>query len=100
MSNSILHLAHSNHAPVGLADISADDQYCDYPIGRGRRNDSLEALRYIVQTTQDLVEAIQNQWPPDRKQTRDLQAKLSFGVMAIARVRGGALRRLAESAST
>lgn len=100
MSTSIEHLAHSNHAPVNLAELSADDQYCELIPGRVRRHDSLEAVRYLVLTTQDLVEAIQNQWPCDRPQPPDLQAKLSFGVMAVARVRNGDLRRLAESAQS
>lgn len=100
MSNSIMHLANSNHAPVGLSDISADDQYCDYPTGRGRRYDSLESLRYIVQTTQDLVDAIKNHNFSGGPRPDDLILKVSFAEMAIARVRGGAMRKLAEKAQT
>lgn len=96
---SIEHLQHSNHVPINLSEITADDQYCDVS-GRGVRHPGLEALRYLVLTTQDLVEAIQNQWPCDRPQPPDLQAKLSFGVLAIARVRNGDLRRMAENAQS
>lgn len=94
---SIEHLQHSNHAPINLSEISADDQYCDRDPMRGARHPGLESLRHLVLTTQDLVEAIQNQWPHDRPMPPDLQAKLSFGVHAIARVRNGDMRRLAEN---
>lgn len=95
---SIEHLQHSNHVPINLAEVLDDEHYCAINPGRGARLPILEPLRYLVLTTQELVEAIQNQWPCDRPIPPDLQAKLSFGVMAVARVRSGELRRLAESA--
>lgn len=74
--------------------------FCHYPPGRDDRTESLDAIRYTVLTMQDLVEAIQNQWPPDRPQPQDLQDKLSFAVFAIQRVRNGKLRRMAEGERT
>lgn len=73
--------------------------FCHYPPGRDDRTESLEAIRYTVLTMQDLVEAIQNQWPLDRPMPQDLQDKLSFAVFAIERVRNGKLRRMAEAQS-
>ena len=69
--------------------------FCHYPYGRDDRTESLEAIRYTVLTMQDLVEAIQNQWPLDRPMPQDLQDKLLFSVYAIKRVRNGKLRRMA-----
>lgn len=73
-------------------------QYCEIPPGRGVRNESLEALRYAVLTMQDLIEGIQNKWPTDRPLPPDLAAKLKFGAFAVAHLRSGAIRKLAESA--
>ena len=97
---SIEHLTHSNYTPINLGEMKEDEKYYGLLGRRGMRQPSLEAVRYLVLTTQDLVKAIQNQWPCDRPQPPDLQAKLSFGVLAIARVRNGDLRRLAESAKS
>ena len=92
--------AHQYLQPFGHSEIErrGDGPFCAYPPSRGSRNESLEAVRYLTLTMQDLIEEIQEKWPLDRPQPVDLQDKLTFGAFAVARVRNGALRRLAENA--
>lgn len=65
---------------------------------RGSRQPDLESVRYLTTTLQDILDAIQTDWPPDRPQSQKLQERLGFGEFALTRVRNGALRRMAESA--
>lgn len=100
MTISLITSPNTDPQPLGSGDIErrGDGEFCPYPPGRSARHESLEALRYTVETMKDLIECIQNKWPPDRPQPPDLQAKLSFGAYAITRVRNGTIRRLAEAA--
>ena len=92
--------AHLHPQPLGHTEIErrGDAPFCIWPpTERGIRNESLEAVRYLTETMQDLIKTIQDKWPPDRPQPADLQSHLSFGAFAIIRVRNGALRRMAEN---
>lgn len=62
---------------------------------RGSRQHSLEAVRYLTLTLQDILAAIQND---PRPQTQEVQDAVSFGDFALRRLRNGTLRRLAENA--
>lgn len=93
--------ARANQYPqtLGFSEIErrGDAPFCIFPPVRGSRNEALESVRYLTLTMQDLIKTIQDKWPPDRPQPKDLQSHLSFGTFAIARVRNGALRRMAEN---
>lgn len=97
---TIIQRAHQHPQPFGLSEVErrGDGPFCVWPPVRGSRNESLEALRYLTLTMQDLIKVIQDKWPPDRPQPVELQDHLTFGAFALKRVRNGALRRMAESA--
>lgn len=86
--------------PFGYSEIErrGDGPFCTLQPGRGSRQQSLEAVRYATLTLQDIIAAIQSDWPLDRPQSQKVQDAISFGAFAIARLRNGELRRLAESA--
>lgn len=104
--NKSIELAHLHPQPFGYSEIErrgpdqsafgGADRRTPHP-DRGSRNESLEAVRYLTITLQDILEAIQTDWPTDRPQTQKLQERLGFGAFAVTRVRNGALRRMAES---
>lgn len=96
-------LAHQYPQPLGFSEIERrDPARADFDgvnrrtprPDRGSRNESLEAVRYLTLTLQDILVAIQND---SRPQTQAVQDAVSFGAFAITRVRNGALRRMAES---
>ena len=66
---------------------------------RGRRQPGLEAVRYLMLTLHDIIDAIQTDGPIDRPQSQKLPERLGFGEFALARLRNGALRRMAEESS-
>lgn len=105
--NKIIERAHQHPQPFGFSEIERRDvvqtdfgsleRRAPHP-DRGSRQPSLEAVRYLMLTLQDIIDAVQTDWPHDRPQPPDLQNKLRFGGFAIARVRNGELRRMAENA--
>lgn len=86
------------HEPFGFSEIErrGDGPFCTLQPGRGSRQPSLEAVRYATLTLQDIIAAIQSDWPIDRPQSQKVQDAISFGVFAVERLRNGDLRRLAE----
>lgn len=107
--NKIIEQAHQNPQPFGFSEIERRDpvqtdfgdleRRTPHP-DRGSRQPSLEAVRYLMLTLQDIIDAVQTDWPHDRPQTQKIQERLSFGVFATARLRNGELRRMAENAPT
>lgn len=100
-------LAHQYPQPLGFSEIERRDPARADFVGmdrrtprpdRGSRNESLEAVRYLTLTMNDLIKTIQNKWPHDRPMPAELADHLTFGAFALTRVRNGALRRMAESA--
>lgn len=100
--------AHEHPQPFGFSEIERRDPTCLDFIGvdrrtpkpwRGSRQTSLESVRYLMRTLQDILEAIQTDWPIDRQQSQKLQERLTFGGFALARVRNGVLRRMAEESN-
>lgn len=106
--NKIIERAHQHPQPFGFSEIERRDpvqsdfgnleRRTPHP-DRGSRQPSLEAVRYLMLTLQDLVAATQSDWPIDRPKTQRVKESLSFSDFAIARLRNGALRRMAEEAN-
>lgn len=103
--NNMIEFSQPNPQPFGYSEIERrDPARADYngterrtpQPWRGSRQTSLEPVRYLMRTLQDILEAIQTDWPADRQQSQKLQERLTFGGFALTRVRNGVLRRMAE----
>lgn len=106
--NNIIELAHHYPQPFDFSETERRDPARPNLTGverrtpkpdRGSRQPALEPVRYLMITLQDILDAIQTDWPIDRPQSQKLQERLGYAAFALARVRNGALRRLAEDCS-
>lgn len=106
--NNVIELAHRHPQPLDFSEIERRDPVRNDYAGierrtpnpnRGSRQPALESVRYLMITLQDILEAIQTDWPIDRPQTQKLQERLSYAEFALTRVRNGELRRMAEECS-
>lgn len=96
----IIERAHQYPQPYDFSEKErrGDAPFCTLQPGRGSRHENLEAVRFVMTTLQEMVAAIQSDWPIDRPKTQRVKDCLCHSDFTIARVRNGALRRMAESA--
>lgn len=103
--NNVIELAHRHPQPLDFSEIERRDRARNDYAGierrtpkpdRGSRQPALESVRYLMITLQDILEALQTDWPIDRPQSQKLRERLGFAEFALARLRRGELRRMAE----
>lgn len=62
-----------------------------------QRTDILADVRMVCDGLQELCDGIRRSWPERYPMPADLDALLKFQDFALAKVRGGSLRRFAEA---
>lgn len=63
---------------------------------RENRSEALADVRMVVDGLQELCDKLRNQWPERYPMPEDLDALLCFQEYALAKVRAGTLRHVAE----
>ncbi len=65
-----------------------------------RRSDALAEVRMVVDGLNDLCARVREQWPERYPMPEDLDALLTYQEYVIARVRSGALQKIASTLRT